>query len=215
MRSRSDSSLGYAITRRSAPVSVRSPAITAYFKESTTSFTTASSVTQARIRYTLRSSNRRSKPALRSNIDIECGHGGWCAIVSGRRTSKTNEVTTAHGQSVHRKTSAQCNSCTNKTMAPRGRQKGPIRRSSARCKVRTCRSEATPVLLAIVKAILRVASNYLVGGGDFCIATSSPLGVTAFTDACLICAAFDACSSGIESTGLPACIASCLARVFG
>jgi len=87
--------------------------------------------------------------------------------------------------------------------------------SKIECNVRTCRSEPKLGLVTVAKAILRVASNYLVGGGDFCIATSSPLGVTAFTDACLICAAFDACSSGIESTGLPACFASCLARVFG
>ena len=60
-----------------------------------------------------------------------------------------------------------------------------------------------------------MAMHYFDGCGDFCNAISSPLGVTAFTDACLICAALDACSSGIESTGRPVCFASCLARVFG
>src|ERR1700747_3108631 len=46
-RSRNDFSFGYAMTRRSGPVSVRIPAITAYCtpEESTNSFTTAFSVT--------------------------------------------------------------------------------------------------------------------------------------------------------------------------
>src|ERR1700739_5013335 len=45
-RSRNDFSFGYAMTRRSGPVSVRIPAMTAYCtpEESTNSFTTASSV---------------------------------------------------------------------------------------------------------------------------------------------------------------------------
>lgn len=67
MRSRSDFSLAYAMTRRSRPVSVRSPAITAYCtpEELTNSFTTASSVTLPAIPYTLCSCKRSSKLVYR------------------------------------------------------------------------------------------------------------------------------------------------------
>src|ERR1700740_652295 len=67
-RSRNDFSFGYAMTRRSGPVSVRIPAITAYCtpKESTNSFTTASSVTLPAVPYTFPSSKRSSKLACRS-----------------------------------------------------------------------------------------------------------------------------------------------------
>jgi hypothetical protein len=56
----------------------------------------------------------------------------------------------------------------------------------------------TPV--AVLKAVFKVLSNYFQADGDFCSAISSPLGFTAVTDARLMYVAFDACSSGIEST---------------
>lgn len=72
MRLRSDVSFGYAITRRSEPVSVRSPAITAYCtpEESTTSFTAASSITLCSYSVCLDHSKRHSKLVLRAKFEM-------------------------------------------------------------------------------------------------------------------------------------------------
>ena len=63
MRSRSDFSFGYAITRRSGPVSVRSPAITAYCmpEESTICVHDRILRHSSPWSYALRSSKRHSK----------------------------------------------------------------------------------------------------------------------------------------------------------